>query len=170
MALPGVRNEIDATVFDRQAVTNADSNKEFKMFQNRVGSAGKTRFQTNMKADGEFPKPERFTMKSLRAITVTSTAADGAIILDATTVEFNLNDKAMHEWLTMLLPGGAGVPGTSDINGISDIRAVYTLERPYTIEHGTPFAAILRCGDVSGLVAAVDVIVAMDGLLQKAVN
>ena len=171
MAVPGVLNKVDAVLYDTYTLVKAsDSNKTISMFQTQVGAGGKTIRDTNMRAGGQMPKPEKFEVRSLRYILKTIVAADAKILAENVVVEFSVNNKSVAEWLGSLLPGGAGVTATSVLNGIADLRAVYTFENPIELDTQTPFAVNLLVGDVSGLTVDTAVVVVMDGSHFKAVS
>lgn len=143
-ALPGTTEALDKPLYDTVAITNATTSID--IFTVPVGVGGKTLLDTNMRASGQLPSPDKFIIQRIGLLVMTSVLADLNLILNQVLFTFTVNSKTYTQARVAYYPCGFGVFGSTDVNATSVITngipgefGVRSMQYPIPLEPLDPF-------------------------------
>ena len=171
--------------YDTQTIAaGASSGTSLQPFSVPI-SGTKTKLSTNMTKSNQLPPPQRFLLRSLGFyFSATTILADQAAFIGACYFEFRIDQKIYHEGLLEFFPAGIGLTGASDKNN----EGVWTNGTPsliarrdfgkfsrligdnqvFTCTIVFPTAITATAAGSGG--AGIDLIVIMDGILDRSVQ
>jgi len=192
----GVLETIDQPIYDSFSIAANTAFPKTVLFQNQIGSGGKTLAQTNMVQSGQLPNPQKLELHTIGVwIANNTTLTDLINILTNVSFTLTVNTKPYLQVPPLFLPAGCGavlnaiagigssLPATSAVgfstgNGITDMRAVFSLSCPFMIETGesfnvtlnpeTPFNTQANSTNPPGV--GTTIYVKLDGILYRAVS
>ncbi len=184
-ALPGTTEAIDKPLFDTVSVTNATTSID--CFTVPVGSANKTLIDTNMRASGQLPSPDKFIIQRIGINVMTAVLADLNLILNQVLFTFTVNSKVYTQARVAYYPCGFGVFGSTTLNATGPISngfpgelGVRSMLYPIPLEPLDPFYGNLEMhggatlgaraiGALANLSASTEVMVVLQGPYNRAI-